>query len=73
MIGVNMKEETTSKKSKSGVMCGASNGIYGLAFIGALVYFIQQADTFWMGLLGFFKAIFWPAILIYKILELLNL
>ena len=52
--------------------CGAcGGGIYGLAFIGALVYYIQHAETFWMGVLGFFKALVWPSILIYKLLELL--
>lgn len=52
---------------------GISGGIYGLAFIGALVYFIQQATTFWMGVLGFFKALFWPAVLMYKLLEYLKI
>jgi hypothetical protein len=52
---------------------GASGGIYGLAFIGALVYFIQHATTFWMGVAGVFKAIFWPAVLIYKVLEFLGM
>jgi hypothetical protein len=51
---------------------GISGGIYGLGFIGALVYFIQQATSFWMGVLGFFKALFWPAMLIYKLLEYLK-
>jgi len=52
---------------------GASGGIYGLAFIGALIYFIQHSDSFWMGVLGVLKAIVWPAILIYKILEFLKM
>jgi hypothetical protein len=59
-----------NKKAKCG--CGAtSGGIYGLAFIGALIYYIQHAETFWQGVLGFFKALVWPAILVYKFLELL--
>ena len=49
-----------------------SRGIYGLAFLGALVYFLQHAATFWMGVLGFVKAMFWPAVLIYKVLEYLK-
>ncbi len=57
-------------KAKDNGVCG---GIYGLAFIGALVYFIQQATTFWMGVLGFFKALFWPAVLMYKLLEYLKI
>ncbi len=52
---------------------GLSGGIYGIAFIGALVYFLQQATTFWAGVLGFFKALFWPAVLIYKLLEYLKM
>ena len=45
------------------------NGAYGLAFLGALVYFIKNADTFWVTVLGVFKAILWPAVLVYKLLE----
>jgi hypothetical protein len=43
-------------------------GAYGMAFIGALVYFLQHASTFWMGVLGVLKAIVWPAILVYRLL-----
>ncbi|MFA5061723.1 MAG: hypothetical protein WC526_01090 [Patescibacteria group bacterium] len=52
---------------------GVSSGIYGLAFIGALIYYIQHATTFWMGVLGFLKALVWPAFLIYKLLEFLHM
>ena len=48
-------------------------GIYGLAFIGALIYFIQHATSFWNGALGVLKALVWPAILIYKALQFLGL
>ncbi|CAG1014235.1 hypothetical protein ANAEL_04931 [Anaerolineales bacterium] len=47
----------------------ASAPVYGLGMIGALVYYIGHATTFWMGVLGFFKAIFWPAMLIYEALK----
>ena len=63
----------TNYRQKNTVRNGASGGIYGLAFIGALVYFIQHATTFWMGVLGFFKAVFWPAFLIYKVLDYLKM
>ena len=46
---------------------------YLLTFIGAAVYFIQRATTFWEGFIGFFKAMAWPAFVIYKVLELLKL
>jgi hypothetical protein len=44
-----------------------------MAFIGALVYYLQQATTFLIGVLGFLKALFWPGVLMYKILELLKM
>jgi hypothetical protein len=52
---------------------GIFGGIYGLAFIGAAIYFIQHAATFWAGVFGFFKALFWPAMLMYKLLEILKM
>jgi hypothetical protein len=52
---------------------GASSAVYGLGFIGALVYFLQHATTFWIGLLGILKAIIWPAIVVYKWLEFLKM
>ena len=52
--------------------CHATGGgIYFLAFIGALIYFIQQAQTFMQGVWGFLEAIVWPAILVYKLLGFL--
>jgi hypothetical protein len=51
----------------------ASAPVYGLGFLGALVYYIGSATTFWLGVLGFFKAIFWPAMLVYELLKYLNM
>lgn len=58
---------------KSYSKAGTSGGIYGLAFIGALVYYIQAATSFWIGVIGFFKALLWPAFLVYEILKYLNM
>jgi len=52
---------------------GASAPVYGLGLIGALVYYLQHATTILAGVLGFFKAIFWPAMLVYKLLEFLKM
>jgi hypothetical protein len=52
---------------------GISSGVYGLAFIGAAIYYIQHATTFWIEVLGFFKALVWPAFLMYRVLELLKM
>ncbi|MCL4416866.1 MAG: hypothetical protein M1365_09245 [Actinobacteria bacterium] len=50
-----------------------SGAIYGLGVIGAAVYYIQHATTILAGIIGIFKAIFWPAVLMYKVLELLKM
>ena len=43
-----------------------SSAVYGLGFIGAAVYFISHATSFWLGVLGFLKAIVWPAFIVYE-------
>lgn len=43
-----------------------ASAVYGLGFIGAAVYFISVATGFWVGVLGFLKAIVWPAFLVYE-------
>ena len=53
--------------------CSSSSAVYGLGFIGAAVYFIFNATSFWMGALGILKAIVWPALLIYHALGFLGL
>jgi hypothetical protein len=45
---------------------GGGSAVYGLGFIGAAIWFISQATGFWMGVLGFLKAIVWPAFLVYE-------
>ena len=50
----------------------SSNAVYGLGFIGAAIYYIMQATGFWMGVLGFLKAIVWPAFLVYEALKRLG-
>ena len=42
-----------------------ASAVYGLGFIGAVIYFISTASGFWMGVLGFLKALVWPAFLVY--------
>jgi hypothetical protein len=46
-----------------------SSAVYGLGFIGAAIYYISHAVTFWIGVLGFLKAIVWPAFLVYEALK----
>jgi hypothetical protein len=58
----------SSHKAKS----SSGPAIYGLGFVGALIYFLQGAATFWIGVIGFFKALAWPAFLVYYLLEFLK-
>lgn len=48
----------------------AGGGVYGLGFIGAVIFYIQDADSFWMGVLGILKALVWPAFAVYHLLGL---
>lgn len=52
---------------------GFSSGVYGLAFLGALVYYLNQATSFSMGLIGVIKALFWPAVLIYRVFGMIGM
>ena len=51
----------------------SSGAIYGLGIIGAAVYYIQHATTLLAGVIGIIKAVFWPAVIVYKVLELLKM
>ncbi len=62
------------KREMCGGCCNGSGGaVYGLGFIGAAVYYISTATSFWMGVLGFLKALVWPAFLVYEVLKYLAL
>ena len=50
----------------------ATSAIYGLGFIGAAIYYISIATSFWIGVLGFLKAIVWPVFLVYEALKYLG-
>jgi len=47
-----------------------TGAIFGLGLIGSAVYFISTAEGFWMGVLGFLKALVWPAILAFELFQL---
>ncbi|MBT4210171.1 MAG: hypothetical protein HOE19_04655 [Candidatus Komeilibacteria bacterium] len=51
-------------------VCGGAG--YSVGFIGALVYYVQYAESFGAGALGALKALVWPAMLVYQLLGLLN-
>ena len=51
---------------------GCGGALYGLGFIGSLVYYISTATGFWMGVLGVLKALVWPAFLVFEALKFLG-
>jgi hypothetical protein len=57
------------EKIRNHSKCGAG---YFLGFIGAAIYFISQATSFWMGVLGILKALVWPAFLVFELLKFLG-
>jgi hypothetical protein len=54
-------------------MGGSGDAIYGLGVIGAIIYYVQISTGFWNGVLGVLKGIVWPAMVVYKGLELLKM
>lgn len=42
------------------------NGVYFFGMVGAAIYYIQHATTFWAGVIGILKALVWPAFLVYS-------
>ena len=70
-----------AKKEKCDCSCGCrkwkahgSMGcLYGLGFLGAVIYNISVATGFWMGVLGILKALVWPAFLVYEAMKFLGM
>jgi hypothetical protein len=75
-----MKKATKKRKvKKSDVLkkgcnnSGDGGAIYGLGFIGAVIYFISAATGFWVGVLGVLKAMVWPVFLVYELFKFLGM
>lgn len=71
-----MKKWFTRGKKDKDCNCGCQNhnscgGVYCLGFLGAAVYYISQATTFGMGVIGILKAAVWPAFLVFEALKFL--
>lgn len=47
--------------------------LYGFGLLGALVYYIQHADSILAGFVGVLKAVVWPAMLVYHLLGFLQM
>jgi len=67
------KSTEHDRRGRKAVYRGASEAVYGLGLIGAWVYYIGHATTFWLVVLGFFKGIVWPAVLVYQLMSYLHM
>lgn len=65
----NNSDRSCKKHNSSHASGGA---VYGLGFIGAAVFFISKAATFGAGVVGFLKAMVWPAFLVYEAFKALG-
>lgn len=63
------KKECSCRTPKD---CG-NGAVYGLGLIGAAVYYIMQATSFWMGVWGVLKAIVWPGFVVFELMKFLQL
>lgn len=61
----------SGKKSNQG-STASGGAVYGVGMIGALVFYISTATSFWMGVLGVLKAMVWPAFLVFELFKFLS-
>ena len=52
--------------------CCCGGVAYFLGIIGAAIYYISTATSFWVGVVGFLKALVWPVFLVFKLLKFLG-
>ncbi|MDD4352426.1 MAG: hypothetical protein PHU71_05660 [Candidatus Gracilibacteria bacterium] len=63
------KKETTCKASN----CAGGGAVYGLGMIGAAIYYIVNATSFGMGVLGVLKALVWPGFVVFNLMKFLGM
>lgn len=47
------------------------DAVYFFGIIGAAIFYISQATSFWEGALGFLQALVWPVFVVYELLNFL--
>jgi hypothetical protein len=60
-----------AKHTKAAVDHGPTGFIAFVAWVGALAYFVGQADGLWNVIVAFFQACVWPAYVVYYGLQAL--
>lgn len=71
MKKVKMEECCNGKKGPYGSYESCGGAFYFLGAIGAAIYYIGAASTFWTGVLGLLKALVWPVFLVFELLKFL--
>lgn len=66
-----MSVQSTSQSRTRCARSGGGDAVYGLGFIGALIWYWQVSDGFWGHVGGIIEAILWPAFVVYDLLGLL--
>lgn len=76
-------EEEIEKKIEKKFECGCerkntnkqygheSNVIYVMGMLGAAIFYISNATSFWVGVLGILKALVWPVFIVYELFSFL--
>ena len=69
-----MTSETEKKENQKVIYRGgASEAVYGLGLLGAWYYYLTTATSFWIGVFGILKGIFWPAFLVFEALKYMGM
>jgi hypothetical protein len=58
--------------NRGGAGAAGAGAVYGLGWIGALVYYIGTANSFWDGVWGVLQSFVWPAFFVYGVMDKLN-
>lgn len=66
-------KKVVKKQSCCGGNSACGGAIYGLGFIGSLVYYISTATSFGTGVVGILKSIVWPAFLVFELFKFLGM
>ena len=56
-----------SRSSQAGA--SGAGAVYGLGFIGAVVYYWQHASGFWAHIGAILESLVWPAFVVYDLLK----
>lgn len=68
-----MKKDDKTKWKTVNHYNNGGGAVYCLGVIGALFYFLSQATSFMSVVMGMIKSLFWPAFLVFELLEFLKI